>query len=219
MSPATEVIDIDALLMDTWLLVVQIRQGAPVENAERLWAHCLAQVEHCRQQMTDAGLSQRSVELIGYAQCALLDETVLGSALATAHAGWASQPLQAHFFQRHEGGTQVYEDMRAVLAESAADPAVLVCYQRLLRLGFCGCYPDATAPEREQLLARLDQRVPPLAVSLGCAVITPRGWSQWSGWSSPLTHGLIALLVLTGLWWTLHSSLARTVATLVLVEG
>ncbi|WP_213876603.1 type VI secretion system protein TssL, short form [Pseudomonas sp. dw_358] len=215
-SPASSNIDIDAALMGTWLRVVQLRLGGPVLDSQGLWARCAEEVERCRQSLQQSGMSQRSVQLIGYAQCALLDEAVLGCALAEVQAGWAARPLQAHFFDRHEGGIQVYEDLRAALADPATDPCVLCCYQRLLLLGFRGCYPDLGSPEREHLLARLNERVPALAVAEPPLKTAATGVHQWHGWSAPLTHGVLAILLLAGVWWALHRSLASVVASLTL---
>ena len=79
-------VDIDALLQDTYLLVVELRQGASVPRSQDLSQLCVEQVEHVRQQLKAAGLSQRSIDHISHAQCALLDETVLTCAEGDAHA-------------------------------------------------------------------------------------------------------------------------------------
>ncbi|MDN5986754.1 MAG: DotU family type IV/VI secretion system protein, partial [Hafniaceae bacterium] len=72
------VIDIDELLQDTWLLVVQLRQGVPVEHGQTLWQHCTKNIERTEQTLKEAGMHQSAIDHIRYAQCALLDETVLG---------------------------------------------------------------------------------------------------------------------------------------------
>lgn len=70
-------INIDALLRDTFLTVVELRQGTTVRHGMELYRHCQRQVEGVRERLKDAGFSRESVEHITYAQCALLDETVL----------------------------------------------------------------------------------------------------------------------------------------------
>ena len=70
-------INIDALLRDTFLTVVELRQGTTVRHGMELYRHCQRQVELVRERLKDAGFSRESVEHITYAQCALLDETVL----------------------------------------------------------------------------------------------------------------------------------------------
>lgn len=70
-------INIDALLRDTFLTVVELRQGTTVRHGMELYRHCQRQVEGVRERLKDAGFSRENVEHITYAQCALLDETVL----------------------------------------------------------------------------------------------------------------------------------------------
>lgn len=67
-------INIDALLRDTFLTVVELRQGTTVRHGMELYRHCQRQVELVRERLKDAGFSRESVEHITYAQCALLDE-------------------------------------------------------------------------------------------------------------------------------------------------
>jgi type VI secretion system protein ImpK len=81
--------DIDALLQDSYLLVVELREGASARNGRDLWKHCSSQIEHVRQRLEDAGMSEKSINHISYAHCALLDETVLRFASEDARADWA----------------------------------------------------------------------------------------------------------------------------------
>ena len=150
-------VDIDALLQDSFLLVVQLRQGASAHNGKQLKALCVKQVEYVSHSLKEAGLNQRSIDHISHAQCALLDETMLNCVKddAGAHAQWASEPLQAKFFNRHQAGEFLYEDMREVLREPAPDLQVLTAFQRVLMLGFQGRYRNANDPERLQLAALL----------------------------------------------------------------
>lgn len=211
----SSVADIDAVLQDTYLLVVELRQGASVQGSPNLWRHCTEQVENTRRNLETAGTSQRSIDQICYAQCALLDETVLGHAKDAAHAAWASTPLQAHFFSRHQAGTQLYEDIRETLAEPAPDKLVLTCYHRVLMLGFQGRYQGAQAPEREQLIKALAERVAPFALGRDSAVLVRSarpGWRRWFG--APWLHVLLAGLTLAGLWWALNHALVDAVGNL-----
>ncbi|MDF3933908.1 type VI secretion system protein TssL, short form [Pseudomonas citronellolis] len=211
----SSVADIDAVLQNTYLLVVELRQGASVQGSPNLWRHCTEQVENTRRNLEAAGVSLRSIDQICYAQCALLDETVLGHAKDAAHAAWAATPLQAHFFSRHQAGLQLYEDMREALAEPAPDRLVLTCYHRVLMLGFQGRYQGALAPEREQLIAALAERVEPFALGKDSAVLVRAaqpGWRRWFG--TPWLHVVLAGLVLASLWWALNRSLVDAVGNL-----
>jgi type VI secretion system protein ImpK len=210
-------VDIDSLLQDSYLLVVELRQDASIYSSQELAALCVKQIEHVRQQLEQAHLSPRSIDHISHAQCALLDETVLGCALNEAHADWAREPLQARFFKHHQAGEFLYEHMREVLREAAPDLPVLTAFQRVLTLGFQGRYRDVNDPEREQLLSALNAQVAPLKLNqtlekqLG---VRPRSatltWVQ-----SPLTHVVAAGLLLAAVWWGLDHRLIALIATLV----
>ncbi len=69
--------DIDALMAETWLTVAQLRHGGKVTDGPALYAACKAQVESVREALERAGFDAESIGHITYAQCALLDETVL----------------------------------------------------------------------------------------------------------------------------------------------
>ena len=62
-----------------------------------------------------------------------LDETVLTFAQKDDQAAWA-KPLQAEFFNHHQAGEFLYEDMQAVLGDPAPDRQVLTVFQRVLML-------------------------------------------------------------------------------------
>lgn len=208
--------DLDALLQDSYLLVVELRQGASVQDSPDLWKRCEKQVEQVQQSLKNAGVNKRSIELISHAQCALLDETALGCAKGDAHAKWASQPLQTRFFSSHQAGEFLYEDMREALRQPAPDVLVLTAFQRVLMLGFQGRYRDVNDPEREQLLAALNARVAPLELN---HVVMTQGIGQrmnsLRGLRSPLAHILMAGLLLVGAWWGLDHWLGGLIATLV----
>jgi len=214
-SGKSPIVDIDALLQDSYLLVVELQQKAAPKDGEELWKHCVAQVEQCRNSLIDAGVSQRAVNQIGYAQCALLDETVLRHASTQAHAVWAAKPLQAHFFNRHQAGEQLYEDMREALAEPAPDLRVLTCYQRVLMLGFLGRYRTENAAEREQLLAALGEQVEPFTTAGATPLLVSVRGGSWRRWLSlPWLHLTAAAVLLLGLWLVLHRVLGDTVTSL-----
>ncbi|WP_110973012.1 type VI secretion system protein TssL, short form [Pseudomonas huaxiensis] len=210
------VVNVDALLQDSYLLVVELRQGGFTQNGQALGQLCETQIEHVREGLKAAGLDQRSIDYISHAQCALLDETVLSCAQGDIHAGWASEPLQAKFFSRHQAGEFLYEDMRAVLREPAPDLSVLTVFQRVLMLGFKGRYRDVDDPEREHLLAALNALVPPLGIghSLATQVVGGRRWSALAGLRSSLLHVVAAVLLVVGVWWGLDHMLDDAVATL-----
>jgi type VI secretion system protein ImpK len=216
-----DAVDIDALLQDSYLLVVELRLGASAQNSDEVKALCVQQVERLRQSLAEAGLTQRSIDQISHAQCALLDETMLNRTLDKAHANWASEPLQTKFFNRHQAGEFLYEDMREVLREPAADTLVLTAFQRVLTLGFKGRYADINDPEREQLLTALNERVAPLKLHRRstATVSGSRGMTLFPGLRSPLVNALAAGLLLVALWYGLDQWLGGLAATLLSVDA
>ncbi|MBD0682795.1 type VI secretion system protein TssL, short form [Pseudomonas sp. PSB11] len=209
-KPAALAVDIDALLQDSYLLVVELRQGASTLDGTALWDLCVKQVEHVRQLLEHAGLAPRSIDHISHAQCALLDETVLRIE-TQARDAWTKEPLQAKFFNRHQAGEFLYEDMREVLREPAPDPLVLTVFHRVLMLGFQGRYRDAGDPEREQLLSAFHVQVAPLGLSRSLATTVKIGQRlRMRLWThSPLAHGLLVGMLFVGLWWGLDQLLAN----------
>lgn len=212
--------DLDALLQDSYLLVVELRQGASMQNSPGLWTRCEKQVEQVQQGLKDAGVSKHSLELISHAQCALLDETVLGCATDDAHADWASKPLQTRFFSSHQAGEFLYEQIREALLQPAPEMLVLTAFQRVLTLGFQGRYRDLNDPEREQLLADLNARVAPLQLNQAITTQGSRPFMSSLGRSaSSQLHILAAGLLLVGVWWGLDRWLSALVATLAPGQG
>src|SRR3989344_3908094 len=209
-KPTALAVDIDALLQDSYLLVVELRQGASTLAGTALWDLCVKQVEHVRQLLQLAGLNPRSIDHISHAQCALLDETVL-RVETQARDAWTKEPLQAKFFNRHQAGEFLYEDMREVLRDPAPDPLVLTVFHRVLMLGFQGRYRDAGDPVREQLLSAFHAQVAPLGISRSLATTVKIGQRlRMRLWPhSPMAHGLLVGMLFVGLWWGLDQLLAN----------
>jgi len=212
-------LDIDALLQDSYLLVVEVSNSQELEGSQALWMRCLELVEGLRGRLGDAGLSQRSMDLISHAQCALLDETVLGKCEGAEHSTWAREPLQARLFNSHQAGESLYEQMREVLREPSPDPLVLTVFQRVLGLGFKGRYTKLEDPEREQLIAALEERVAPFVPRHGLLGRAGRQLLSGAWGNSPWRHGLLAGLVLASVWWSLDQLLGRLLTSLLPGQG
>ncbi|EAN4681802.1 DotU family type IV/VI secretion system protein [Salmonella enterica] len=200
-------IDIDTLLRDTFLTVVELRQGTSARDGRELYRHCQRQVEWVRERLTEAGFSQQDTEHITYAQCALLDETVLSrEGMDDGQVVWLKNPLQSHFFNTLQAGELLYERMKQVLQEPAPTLAVLTCFHRVLLLGFRGRYQEPASDEREHLISTLNGRVKPFSMLPEMAVLNvPLSGRQYHLWQSPFFWLLTMLIVLTGVWWGLHS--------------
>ncbi len=211
----TKRLDLDALLQDTYLLVVELRKPEQLSDSPRLWARCVAVVEEARSQLKDAGLSQRSLDLVIHSQCALLDETVLLSSDGVLRGSWAGESLQSRFFNSHQAGESLFEAMREVLREPSPDPQVLSVFQRILMLGFRGRYQQDNDPEREQLLAELNARVAPLHAPrvLPTCARGVRGGRSAMALQSPVISALAVGALLLASWWGLDHALGDLVAT------
>ncbi|WP_060510922.1 type VI secretion system protein TssL, short form [Pseudomonas sp. NBRC 111124] len=213
-------VDIDALMQDTYLLVVELRHGTEAHSSPQLWSRCVADVEHVRAMLQERGLDRRSIDLISHAQCALLDETVLACAEGRAHEDWAMETLQAKFFGSHQAGESLYEDMRTALREASVHPHVLTVFHRVLMLGFLGRYREVNHPERQQLLTAISAEVPPLVTSQSLVIRLGTGprMPMWHWLCSPLVHIVMAAALLVGAWWGLDNALDEAVASLLPVQ-
>ncbi len=103
-----EEIDIDQLMADTWLTVTMLRYGASVPDGKSLYKTCCAQVESVREALKQAGYDDASIEHISYAQCALLDETVMSRKPALREDGEL----------RYEKITWTYKDGNIIHSDS-----------------------------------------------------------------------------------------------------
>lgn len=200
-------LDMDALLLDSWLQVTSLQQGAEFSEGQgrALWQRCVADVERVQQALRDAGVAEQSRQDILLAQCALLDEAVKGRGVQDdACLQWYQLPLQGHFLQALEAGETLCEHMRQRLAQPSADGLVLVCFHRVMLFGFLGGYASAEAAERQQLLTALSERIAPFSPPRTAWLDDKAGQRRgrfFRGW--PLRAGL-SLLLLAGLWWGLH---------------
>ncbi|WP_058972553.1 type VI secretion system protein TssL, short form [Type-D symbiont of Plautia stali] len=207
-------INIDKLLADTWLTVSMLKHATSIADGKLLYRNCVAQVESVRTALKEAGLDEESIAHISYAQCALLDETVLNRTAGEganaddtliAHAEWRSVPLQARFFGSLRAGEALWDRVAEILRQPAPRQEVLTCYQRVLSLGFQGVYGTAAANPalRQQALDLLNERVSPLDPELSLVVSKTRlrhfRWFRsawfWAG---------VALIVTGLVWWGGH---------------
>ncbi len=181
---------------------MELRQGTTVRHGMELYRHCQRQVELVRERLKDAGFSQESVEHITYAQCALLDETVLSrGGMDDGQAIWMKNPLQSHF-QHPAGRRTAVRAYEAGVTGTAPAHAVLTCFHRVLLLGFRGRYQDPVSPERDQLIATLNGLVAPFGVLPETAVLNvPLSTRQHPLLHSPFFWLVTLTLLLAGVWW------------------
>lgn len=198
---------IDMLFADTWLMVCQLRQGAEISEGKSFYRRVCEHIDHTRQQLIEKGYSQSSVENMLYAQCALIDESVMNrSTRDDGYIQWLQSPLQAKYFNTLEAGDKLWDRLRHLLNEPASNQDVLICFHRVITLGFVGKYRQADAPEREEIIERLHAQLPSYALSSNLPlVIKPkqrinRRHLYWLGWIG-------GFLLLAALWWGASISL------------
>lgn len=206
-------IDIDQLMAETWLTVTMLRHGATTPDGQALYQNCLKQVENVREALKKAGYDDTSIEHISYAQCALLDETVMSRKPKGAAEGeeaktdegqlaWRAAPLQARFFGSLHAGEAIWDRIAEVMRQPAPVAAVLTCYHRVLSLGFQGVYSVKTVSQtqREETLKALSERVSPLDAGLSL-MVHRTGHHRYSLLRSVWFWGAFAVVLTGGVWW------------------
>lgn len=209
-------IDIDELMADTWLTVAQLQHGATAPDGGALYKHCCQQVDCVREALERAGFDAESITHITYAQCALLDESVMnrkpalvvnddsGRTAPRVDEGikaWKTAPLQARYFGSLQAGEVLYDRIAEVLRQPSPIPAVLTCYQRVLALGFKGQYSGKHDGklQRESVLNALNERVAPLDTGISL-VIRKTGRRRYNLLRSVWFWIVLAAVVTTVVW-------------------
>ncbi|POT57529.1 DotU family type IV/VI secretion system protein [Citrobacter amalonaticus] len=211
--------DIDALLQDTWLQVISLHHGPVFNDGEGrvLWERCVADVERVQHALKDTGMDEPHRRHILTAQCALLDEAVKSRGVQDdACVQWYDVPLQGHFLGTMEAGDNLCDLMREVLREAAPDQAVLICFHRVMLLGFLGSYRTLNDPDREKLVKALGEHVPPFGFPQAHPLLAQAksGRMVGGGFDSWPARIGIGLVVLIALWWGLDQWLDHTLLTL-----
>ncbi|WP_148242132.1 MULTISPECIES: type VI secretion system protein TssL, short form [Enterobacteriaceae] len=209
-------IDIDQLMAETWLTVTMLKKGAVTHNGSALYDKCVKQVERVRDALVRAGYDEASVEHISYAQCALLDETVMSRKPEKTEDGgeipvdegpvvWRKAPLQARFFGSLRAGEALWDSIAEVLRQPSPNPAVLTCYHRVIALGFQGLYSlqAVSQSQRDEVVRALSERVSPPDAGLSL-VVHRMGKHRWSLMRS-VWFWIVLAVILTGvIWWGGH---------------
>jgi len=218
-------IDIDQLMTETWLTVTMLRHGATTPDGKALYRHCQQQVENVRAALEKAGYDDDSIMHISYAQCALLDETVMSrkpkgvqeSETVNADAGqlaWRAVPLQARFFGSLHAGDAIWDRIAEVLRQPAPVAAVLTCYHRVLSLGFQGLYSvkAVNQAQRDDTLKALTERVSP--PDAGLSLMVHRTGRRRYNLLRSVWFWIVFAFVFNGLvWWGGHHWLQVLLST------
>ncbi|CAB3751517.1 DotU family type IV/VI secretion system protein [Paraburkholderia solisilvae] len=144
-----------ALLRNTALEVSLLAQGATTMDVPQLRQHCLALVAEFDRALEarHAAADVRHDAL--YAQCGLLDETVLVHLPEASRSQWEAQPLQVERFGKHDAGEHVFDRLSERMREAPPNIDVLECYAAVLRLGFKGRYAREGESQRVAVIKTL----------------------------------------------------------------
>lgn len=205
-------VSIDELLQDSVLTIVQIKEGAEITSGDNLYALCKTQVNRVQKILYEHEYSQSVVHDITYALCALLDETVLLSHRDNPdnrnYDIWLGAPLQVAFFNTHNAGHDLFEKIRERLRDKEKNPLVLSCFDRILGLGFQGCYLDQPQREREHLMLALQEAVRPFEPDETHPIIEPViSYGYWGRKAFLMFATVLAMLFVVILYFLLDQQL------------
>ena len=159
MNTEPKKIIIDELLRDSILVVVELKAKAKIPSGHKLYEHCKEQIKNVRDALYNAQYKQDVIDDISYALCALLDETVLlyqkDNPSDQGYDEWLGEPLQVIYFNTNNAGYDLFEKIRGRLKDDKKEEIVLSCFDRVLGLGFQGCYLGKAQMEREHLILAL----------------------------------------------------------------
>lgn len=198
-----------------------LRQGGTPESADTLRPSCQKLMS------TFAGaMEQRDIALdvqqdALYAQCGLLDETVLRYLPAHERHNWEANPLQVERFGKHDAGDHVFERLAHRMREVQPNIDLLEAYAAVLGLGFMGRYARDGEARRLALIAALATRLEKLRPAVEHPFITDRTELRVGDWLYRLSPWAIAGLccaaaVLTYVIWghVLDAQLAQQASAL-----
>ncbi|WP_435953133.1 type VI secretion system protein TssL, short form [Dryocola sp. BD626] len=209
-------IDIDQLMAETWLTVTMLKKGAVTPDGTALYEKCVRQVESVREALERAGYDDDSIDHISYAQCALLDEAVMGRkaekpedndevTLDAGQLAWRKAPLQARFYGSLYAGEALWDRIAEILHQPAPLDAVLICFHRVIALGFQGQYSlkAVSQTQRDEVIKALSERVPQPDAGLSL-VVHRTGKHRYSLMRSVWFWIVLAVLLTAATWWGGH---------------
>ncbi|HGN0867561.1 type VI secretion system protein ImpK [Providencia alcalifaciens] len=198
---------IDMIFAQTWLMVCQLHQGTAITQGDSFYRRVCQLIDETRQKLLEHGYPESAIEHMQYAQCALIDESVMNRQQQDdGYNTWIQSPLQARYFNTLEAGDKLWDRLRSILNETAPNPDVLLCFHRVLTLGFVGKFRQKEAPERERIVAQLNVQLPDYLITSELPLVVKpklrfsRRRLYWFGWIG-------GILVLAAMWWGFSASL------------
>lgn len=198
---------IDMIFAQTWLMVCQLHQGTAITQGDNFYRRVCQLIDETRQKLLEHGYPESAIEHMQYAQCALIDESVMNRQHQDdGYNTWIQSPLQARYFNTLEAGDKLWDRLRSILNETAPNPDVLLCFHRVLTLGFVGKFRQKEAPERESIVAQLNTQLPDYLIASELPLVVKpklrfsRRRLYWFGWVG-------GILILAAMWWGFSASL------------
>ncbi|WP_272533554.1 type VI secretion system protein TssL, short form [Providencia sp. PROV212] len=198
---------IDMIFAQTWLMVCQLHQGTAITHGDSFYRRVCQLIDETRQKLLEHGYPESAIEHMQYAQCALIDESVMNRQHHDdGYNTWIQSPLQARYFNTLEAGDKLWDRLRSILNETAPNPDVLLCFHRVLTLGFVGKFRQKEAPERERIVAQLNVQLPDYLITSELPLVVKpklrfsRRRLYWFGWIG-------GILILAAMWWGFSASL------------
>ncbi|WNP32583.1 DotU family type IV/VI secretion system protein (plasmid) [Morganella morganii] len=159
----------DIIFSDTWLMACQLQEGVPVSDSEIFYRRACRLIDDTCVRLIEQDYSLAAVDLMQYAQCILIDESVINRPRQdTDHLSSRYRSLRIRYF-----GVQDAEGkLRDLLQDGADDETlsrrdVLLCYYRMLILsGMTGNCRNLYAAVLQHTGGQYDDRLPGLSVQV-----------------------------------------------------
>ncbi|XXN64212.1 type VI secretion system protein TssL, short form [Enterobacter ludwigii] len=151
---------LDSLMQETWLLSLAIRNGQTITIDDVLYQRCFTLIQQVQDKLNIAGVTHALREDIIFAHSVFLDELIMTIPGADISVWWKRTPLQGYFLGHLNGGEIFYERIWKLLHEPAPAEAIVACYYRMLRFGYCGKYLNEDNDERIKLMQKLKLLLP-----------------------------------------------------------
>jgi type VI secretion system protein ImpK len=158
-APGATATGIRDLLRDTALLVSMLTQGGNGAPVKDLRQQCVQLMAAFSAALEQRGFAADVREDAQYAQCGLLDETVLRCPSIEERSSWEAHPLQVERFGKLDAGDHVFDRLAERMREAPPNVDLLECYAAILGLGFMGRYAREGEAKREMLIATLNARL------------------------------------------------------------
>lgn len=217
---------IRGLLRDTALQVSTLNQGGIAESVPMLRKRCVELVEAFAATLEQRGIAADVREDALYAQCGLLDETILRYLPLEQKYQWDAQPLQVERFGKHNAGDYVFERLTERMRETPPNIDLLECYSAVLGLGFSGRYAREGEEKRAALIVALEAQIAKHRPAVNHRLIADRSsvrltdWLRYvSPWAVAGAGCIVALLVYFVWSRTLDVQLAHLLASVQAVKS